>query len=194
MIREKQREETRRRVYLAALEVFRRDGVHECRIDDIASKAEVSRGAFYFHFPSKDDVLVDLLRESEAPIAASFSGLDEGVGLETVLGALADALAAFWVKERALLPHVATVALRMQAMVNDREADPVRAGLAIRFAAAAARGELSEVLPPYVMSDFFLVNSLAAMGGGGAAPELTLDAVLHGVVHLFLQGVRGEKK
>ncbi len=192
VVRDKQREETRRRVFLAALEVFRRDGVANCRIDDIAQRAEVSRGAFYFHFPTKDDVLIELLRESERPIAKAIDELPAGTGLDRVLDALADALADFWSKDRELLPDVATVALRMQAVVNDREAEPVRAALARRFESAAGRGELSGVLPPEVLSDFFLANALAAMLAWCAAPTLTLEVVLKGVVHLFLQGARGE--
>lgn len=191
MVRDKQREETHRRVYLAALEIYRRDGVAQCRIDDIAQKAEVSRGAFYFHFPTKDDVLVELLRESEKPIAQAVNESPANAPLDEVLDKLADALAAFWQNERQLLPDVATVALRMQALVNDREAEPVRAALAKRFETAAKKGELSDVLPPEVLSDFFLANSLAAMLAWCAAPTLTLDVVLKGVVHLFLTGARG---
>ena len=81
----------------------------------------------------------------------------------------------------------------MQALVNDREAEPVRAALSQRFEAAAKKGELSEVLPPEVLSDFFLANALAAMLAWCAAPTLTLDVVLKGVVHLFLTGARGGK-
>src|SRR3982751_753317 len=84
-VRDKQREETRRRIYLAALEIFRRDGVAQCRIEDIANKSEVSRGAFYFHFPTKDDVLIELLRESQKPMAAALLELPNGAPLEDVL-------------------------------------------------------------------------------------------------------------
>ena len=36
LLRDQRREQTRRRLYEAALEVFRRDEVASCRIDDIA--------------------------------------------------------------------------------------------------------------------------------------------------------------
>ncbi len=38
-MRDKQREETRRRLYHAALEIFCRDGVANCRIEDIVDEA-----------------------------------------------------------------------------------------------------------------------------------------------------------
>lgn len=192
-MREKQREETRRRVYLAALHVFRESGVAACRIDDIAQRAEVSRGAFYFHFPTKDDVLVELLRESEDPVSKSIVELPLDAPFEKVLGSVASAMADFWKHEPKLLPEVATVALRNSAVVHDREAEPVRSLMGERFRLAAARGELAEMLPADVLSDFFLANSLAAMVAWCASPGLNLEVVMQGVVQLFLQGAAGPK-
>jgi AcrR family transcriptional regulator len=193
-VRDKQREETRQRLYRAALEIFRRDTVAGCRIDDIAQKAEVSRGAFYFHFPTKDDVLIELLREGERPIADVINGLPPNTPLEKVLEAIDEALAKFWENERTLLPDVATVALRLNAVVNDRDAEPVRSALAKRFMVAAERGELSSVLPPEVLSDFFLANTLSAMLAWCANPALGLPFVLNGVSQLFLHGAQGRGK
>ena len=187
-MRDKQREETRRRIYLAALEVFRRDGVAQCRIEDIAVKSEVSRGAFYFHFPTKDDVLIELLRESQKPMAVKLLELPGDVKLEQVVMTMAEALATFWENDSKLLPEVATVALKMNSVVMDRESLPVREALAKRFVAAAERGEMSAVLPPEVLSDFYLANSLAAMIAWCANPMLPLDVVLKGVSTLFLTG------
>lgn len=190
-MRDKQREETRRRVYRAALEIFRRDGVAACRIDDIAQKAEVSRGAFYFHFATKDDVLIELLREGEAPVTEAVSALPQDASLVKVLEAVDESLAKFWENEPTLLPDVTTVAMRLYANGDAREVQPVRLVLARRFVLAAQRGELSPVLPPEVLSDFFLANSLSAMLAWCANPALGLSFVLGGVTQLFLEGARG---
>ena len=190
-MRDKQREETRRRVYRSALEIFRRDTVAGCRIDDIAQKAEVSRGAFYFHFATKDDVLIELLREGELPVAEAITALPEETSLEKVLETVGESMAKFWENERTLLPDVATVALRLYAVVDARDAEPVRTALAHRFRLAAARGQLSPVLPPEVLSDFFLANSLSAMLAWCANPALGLMFVINGVGQLFLEGARG---
>ena len=55
--RERQRAETRERLFQAALDEFRREGVAGARIERIASAVGVVRGTFYFHFPTKDHVL-----------------------------------------------------------------------------------------------------------------------------------------
>lgn len=190
-MRDKQREETRRRIYVAALEVFRRDGVAQCRIEDIANKSEVSRGAFYFHFPTKDDVLIELLRESQKPIAAKLAELPPTAKIDVVLETVASEMASIWEKDPKLLPDVASVALKMTSVVMDREGVPVRDVLGKLFTAAAERGELSDVLPPEVLADFYLSNALAAMMAWCANPMLPLETVLKGVSTLFLTGARG---
>lgn len=191
LVRDRQREETRRRIYLAALEIFRRDGVAQCRIEDIANKSEVSRGAFYFHFPTKDDVLIELLRESQKPMAARLLELPSDTPLKQVLDTLSQQMAAFWEDDPKLLPEVAAVALKMPSVVMDREGVPVRETLGRLFVAAAERGQLSDVLPPEVLADFYLSNALAAMMAWCANPALPLETVLKGVSQLFLSGARG---
>jgi len=187
--RARQREETRRRVYQAALEVFRKDGVAEARIDDVAHAAGVSRGTFYFHFPAKDDVLVERLRESEEVVLTALDGLTPKSPLTEVLDTVAVGLARAWAHDAKLLPDVATVGLKIiAATVADTEADPVRAALAPFFRAAAERGELSRALPPEVLSDVYLSNSLAAMLAWCASGTPSLEQVLRGLNVIFLQG------
>lgn len=189
-MRDRQREETRRRLYEAALEVFRRDGVANCRIDDIATRAAVSRAAFYFHFPTKDDVLLELQRSSREPIAKAIVDLPGSASIEQCLDTVAESLATFWQHEPRLIVDMATVSLRHMAVLNDREAEPVWVALAARFRRAAEGGELSDVLPPEVLCDFFLVNCLAAMVAWAGNPTMSLEVVMKGVAQLFLSGAR----
>ncbi len=191
-MRDKQKEETRQRVYKAALEVFRRDGVDECRIDDIAQKAEVSRGAFYFHFPTKEAVLLEFFRESEKPIARALAEAAPDASIDDVLDSLVNALALFWENDRALLTDVATVGLKVNAnALHHQSDDPVRAALAARFKTGVQHGQLSGTLPPEVMSDYFLCCALAAMLAWRSQPQMSLGMTLKGVVYLFLSGARG---
>ena len=188
--RDRQRAETRQRVYDAALAVFRRDGVAPARIDDIATTAGVSRGTFYFHFPTKDDVLLERYRQSEVGIEDDLAHLAPDAALSEVLDHTAVALAAAWQDDAALLPDVATVALRvLAASVVDREAEPIRALLSPYFRAAAERGEVRGSLPPEILADFYLSNALAAMLAWCAAGTPSLEDTLLGLNQLFLRGV-----
>ena len=62
--RQKARTEiTRRRLLAAATEVFARDGFEASRLEDIASRAGYTRGAFYANFQSKEDIFFALLEQ-----------------------------------------------------------------------------------------------------------------------------------
>src|SRR5215472_17081937 len=54
---------TRRKLLKAALRVFARDGFEAARIEDIASEAGHTRGAFYANFNSKEDLFFALLEQ-----------------------------------------------------------------------------------------------------------------------------------
>jgi AcrR family transcriptional regulator len=51
-------------IVLAARECFASKGFQETSIDDIQAKAKISRGSFYYHFKSKDEVIQQITREN----------------------------------------------------------------------------------------------------------------------------------
>lgn len=189
-MRDKQREETRRRLYHASLEVFARDGVAASRIEDIAAKAEVSRAAFYFHFPSKDDVLVQLLLEAQVGLAEALNAVPESAPFSAVLAALNAQMAAFWSEgdRGKLLVDVMAVSLRRTEAFRDRKDELVRDVMGRRFELAASRGELSALAPAGVLADMYLLNCTAAMAAWCVQPVVPLAQVLQGVEQLFLRG------
>jgi len=54
---------TRRRLLAAAEKTFARDGFEAARLEDIAGLAGYTRGAFYAHFHSKEDIFFALLED-----------------------------------------------------------------------------------------------------------------------------------
>lgn len=71
--RELQRIATRERVYQAAVDEFERSGVADADISTIVSAAGVSRGTFYFHFPTKEHALAEFARRAEAGIGSELA-------------------------------------------------------------------------------------------------------------------------
>lgn len=61
-MRMRNKESTRQRIIDAALEVFASKGYNDALIDDIARTSATSKGAFYFHFPSKRAIFEALLK------------------------------------------------------------------------------------------------------------------------------------
>ncbi len=53
-------QETRNRILEAAVKVFATKGYHDTKVDDIVSESHSSKGAFYFYFPSKQDIFLAL--------------------------------------------------------------------------------------------------------------------------------------
>lgn len=72
-VREAQRLETRARLFDAAVAEFGKSGLAGADVSAIVRAAGVARGTFYFHFPTKEHVLVELERAEEAKIVAKLA-------------------------------------------------------------------------------------------------------------------------
>jgi len=184
-----QKEATREHLYTQAMRLFGERGYDAVSIDDIVREAQVARGTFYFHFPGKDDVLLELIRRNDRRIVESMRAM-RGRPLGAVLRATTDAFAAAWRDRRALLPHAGAVALRRIAEVAEvRDEQPLRVELVQHVEAAVAAGELRSVLPSQMLADVFLLDVFAALMAWGVAAPVELDVVLAAVIDLFLHGV-----
>src|SRR5687767_3950067 len=53
----------------AALDLFIEQGFERTRVDDIARRAGISKGAVYLYFPSKEAILEGLVRRAIVPVA-----------------------------------------------------------------------------------------------------------------------------
>jgi AcrR family transcriptional regulator len=68
--RDAQRLETRARLFDAAVAEIGRSGLAGADVSTIAAAVGVARGTFYFHFPTKEHVVVEVERAEEAKIVA----------------------------------------------------------------------------------------------------------------------------
>jgi AcrR family transcriptional regulator len=187
--RERQRRETRQRLYQAALSIFRDRGVAGARIDEIAQLAGVSRGTFYFHYPSKEDVLVQLMQESQLHIVERLDALSEDAPIDVVLHEVARGMADLWQQEPRMLAEIGMVALRRTAK-NLSEIDgshPVQVALVPWFERSADRGDVGALIPPVLLSEFFLVNLFGAALAWCGNPVVPLHDLLGNVVRFFLR-------
>lgn len=189
--RDRQRQATRQRLYEAALSIFRRDGFRDARVDDITLVAGVSRTAFYFHFPTKEDVLAELMRRTEAPIAAAVMELPEAAELTQVLDTVAEWMNRSWQDERLLIVDTMAVGLRIESSTFPKSApNGLRALLAARFDAAARAGLLTSTQRPAQLADLYLLNCMSAMAGWAHEEGRSLMESLRGANRLFLDGAR----
>lgn len=75
--RELRRLQTRERILGAAVAEFRASGMAGADVGAIVSAAGVAHGTFFFHFPSKEHVLLELESREETRMAAAFAGFLE---------------------------------------------------------------------------------------------------------------------
>ncbi|BBY38717.1 TetR family transcriptional regulator [Mycobacterium mantenii] len=85
-VRETRRLETRARLFDAALAEISRRGLAAADVSAIVADAGVARGTFYFHFPTKEHVLIEVERVEETRIISEFG--DATGDLESVLSQL----------------------------------------------------------------------------------------------------------
>ncbi len=95
--RERKKEETRSRIFRAAITLFRDRGFEATTVDDITEKADVAKGTFFNYFPRKESVLAFLslqrLEVAEENAGAILAGTQPA--REKLLQIYADAASAY---------------------------------------------------------------------------------------------------
>lgn len=82
--REQQKVETRRRIYNCAIHLFMEHSYEVVKIKDIAKAAKVSVGAFYYHFPSKENLIDEGYRRFDEKLIHIFEKDQPKPGLDAV--------------------------------------------------------------------------------------------------------------
>jgi len=84
-------EDTRRKIYEAAMEMFREKGFEETTMRDIAAKAGVALGGTYYYFSSKDAIVLAFYHEmQQASTSAVSDALAEKKKLKDRIHAVLD--------------------------------------------------------------------------------------------------------
>jgi AcrR family transcriptional regulator len=142
---------TRARVYAAALEVLRRQGIGATTFDAIAQQAGVARSTLYRNWATRDDLLTEAIEE-QAPFPVPPSGEPTFVRLESALREIATALSSTswgWILPAALAATDASPVLfeRYRSFTSTRRA---------AFTAIVSDGKAAGELPPALSNDDFV--------------------------------------
>lgn len=192
--RAERKERTREHLYATSMALFEQRGYEQVNVDDIVRAAEVSRGTFYFHFPTKEDILVESIRRGEALILERIAALPASARLRKLLTTTVHGFIEAWDGRRDILPYAGAVALRRVALVSgERDRDPVRLELGRRMEQAQQRGELKSPIPGPMLADIFLLNVFAALMSWSTTGMPPPEVLVPGVVGLFFGGVRSQK-
>src|SRR3970040_1389652 len=149
--RRRKREETRGRLMDAAIGIFARSGFDRATVDEIVREAGFSKGAFYVHFESKEDLFWAMLEER---ISRQQDTFRRAVGhTQPVAEKVPQRLAAMYDRWRELIADI---------LSEGREAGRIRSDIDVQFIAtvliAATEGSImqSRLAPETVRLDEML--------------------------------------
>jgi AcrR family transcriptional regulator len=171
-VREAQRLKTRARVFDAAVAEIERSGLAGADVAAIAAAAGVVRGTFYFHFPTKEHVLVELERAEEVKMVASLETRVSRSG--DLMSMLTRLVRQVFAAERRLGPVVFRdmLGLHFSATrpVEDELGEHPLAGFVIAaIAEAQAAGHVSRDADAGELGTIFLTGLFALLATGAAA-------------------------
>lgn len=170
--RDRKGDRTRERLFQAALDEFRLHGFDGASIGQIAQRAGTSRASFYFYYPSKDAVLLDLQWRVEMDVVERTRGTR---GLREFLSALVDAMCDVETGPCAggLLPAMLGVYIRRPPGLDLADQPfPMMMEVARRFA-EARDSELRAGLEPAQATEIFLSALFGLLAG--TAPSLAVQ-------------------
>ncbi|OBG38315.1 TetR family transcriptional regulator [Mycobacterium alsense] len=189
--REAQRLQTRARLFDAAVAEIGRSGLAATDVAAIAAAVGVARGTFYFHFPTKEHVLVELERAEEAKIVAALAAKPGRRG--DLLALLTSLVHAVLEAERRLGPVVFRDMLGLHFSPSRPVEDPLGEHPLAEFAIAAiaeaqAAGRASRDADAGELGVIFLtgVFALLATAPGATQPRA---ALLDRYVKTIVQGM-----
>ena len=163
--RETKRLQTRERLMGAAIAEFKRSGLAAADVGAIVTAAGVAHGTFFFHFPTKEHVLLELERREEERIAKQLSRyvdserdlaslLQEAVrlvvGLERRLGA-------------ALFKHFLALHFSQTRPTDESKEHPVIVTVAREIEHAQQSGQVDLDVNPMNSAVFFLLGLYALL-------------------------------
>lgn len=188
-LRERQSDLTRARLYEEALAEFRRVGFRRASVSRIAAAAGVSRASFYFHFPTKEHVLLELQWRLEVELverlrpcvtlAETLSELIEGT-IDSEARVADPDLYRDMLGIYTRHPHDRDLGLADQPF-------PLLIEIGRRFATAVQQGELRAGLEPAQATHLFLTSLFGYQVGTSAASHDEMRDDLGVLISLFVE-------
>jgi AcrR family transcriptional regulator len=188
-------EERREQILDAAAAVFARLGVRESRMDDIVAQADLSKGALYWYFKSKDDLVAACIERLFAHAIENFRQFLKTeqpfrIGLDAIAGYIAADLREIGRMRSVVLEYYALAA--RDARVRERVRGFIETFvelLVTMIASAIARGECRPVdarkTALAVEAMFEGITLLAIVG----IADVDSDATIAHAIHLMFDSL-----
>lgn len=188
--RETRRLQTRERILGAAIAEFKLAGMSGADVNAIASAAGVAHGTFFFHFPSKEHVLLELESREEARMAADFAHFLDGThDLVTVLNEAVHLVTGLEQRLGSLLfKELLALHFSPTRPTKDEWTDhPVIVLLVNEIERARGKGDVHPAVDAFYSATFFLLGVYGVLTTTGNAD--TRDTMLAKLVDTAVRGL-----
>lgn len=186
--RTRQRLETRDRLFEAALAEFRRRGVAGAQIEEIVRNAAVARGTFYLHFPTKDHVLMELMRRRQTALAQQLRR-SRSRDLRAFLRRATDLMLVDARSDDLGLWHELFAVVGRHAAEMRTQNNALVESLTAFIGAAQQRGEVRRDVSAFDLTSVLLPGILGLLQMRLDGPPAELRRALHCVVDIFVRGI-----
>lgn len=165
--RERKKEETRLNIIDCSIELFRAKGFHETSMEEIAEKADVSKGTLYNYFENKESILIAYVQSTIVNYGQEMKSiLNDPQGIREKLRLLLDFRHDLFGKDLELTAIYTSY--RMQSLFSSATANPFinphRSGLEnliLEIIVDAQKNkELRNDIPALVLARSFQLNTL----------------------------------
>ena len=141
----------------AAYGCFRDQGYHETSVDSVCRAADISKGTFYWYYPSKQAVFVDILETwSRQVMDELYAQFETAVARPDYVAGITEALQREVHRGRVIVP------LWMEFTAHSRREPEIREALSKFY--ARARSAIAEMLRPQV-GDWLAESELRGIAG-----------------------------
>lgn len=158
--------QTRERLLGAAVAEFKRSGMWQADVGAIVAAAGVAHGTFFFHFPTKEHVLLELEQREEQRIASQFNRFLESE--HDLFAALREAVRLVVALERRLgmvlfKEFLALHFSQTRPPAEDGQDHPIIVAVAAEIEDAQRRGQVDRGVNPMNSAVFFLLGLYALL-------------------------------
>jgi AcrR family transcriptional regulator len=182
--RARKRSRTQRGILEAALALFERQGFEAVTVEQICRAADVARGTFFLHFPSKSALLPAWNRELAAELAQRL--VEPRGSAVSEYRMLVDHVGQRWPRRADVM--AAMLGALLATAPGESESDALRDLVEEIVRRGQTRGEFRSNVSPRLAATSLLATTAAALGGavfrdGEATPEEIRNQILHAALH-----------
>ena len=182
--RTRKKDRTRSEIFRAALDLFTARGFEAVTVEQICASADVARGTFFLHFPSKLALLEEWNRELAAELAERLRDPGDSALLQYRM--LVEQLSEQW-RRRPDATRALLQALLAPPAHGERGSERDLRALVERVVQRGqARGEFRRNVSVRLAAAAFLGTCAAAFAAaepGGGSPEAQRNELLHALLH-----------